>query len=453
MKHCIYFIIFLFSVSCQRNADTINLNQQIQQLHDKGLFNGAIIVTDDDDIVLSKGFGYANFEAQIPFETNTSMDTGSITKNFTAFAMMLLADSKEIDLDTTVSSFIQEFPYSSITIRHLLEQTSGIVSDDYVFERVQHGVPITNNTFLDFLVKDIPSLEFTPGSQFMYNGFNHRLLATLIETISEDSYEDFIRVNIAEPLDLENWFLRPASLKDLPSDRALGYSKTVDSLFVSDSEDFEGFYGDCNLFFSAEDLSKWSKSFIVNSLYPDGKLNEALSTKTGLSEFNILHWYKLTNQEKYHFTGDWKGFYAMVYYDIDKKRSIVYLTNTNMPHWLRPALMRNINHLLDNGRFPDWNHPQALELTKREIIGNYQLKKEQQIHIIEDESSLKINTNNKTVSLFKLKSNMYYAPAIDLWIWFAKDDNKSLKIYSSSIYELNEGVKNSSQQRTELKNK
>lgn len=446
MKHCIYFIIVLFAVSCQRNADTINLNQQLQQLHDKGLFNGAIIVTEGDDIVLSKGFGYANFEAQIPFETNTSMDTGSITKNFTALAMMLLADSKEIDLDTPVSSFIHQFPYSSITIRHLLEQTSGIVSDTYVFERVQPGVPITNHTFLDFLVKDVPPLEFTPGSQFSYNGFNYRLLAILIETISEDSYKDFIRVNIAEPLNLENWFLRPTRMKDLPSNRALGYSKTADSLVVSDSEDFEGFYGDCNLFFSAEDLSKWSKSFITSALYPNGQLNEGLSTKTESSEFNILHWYKLTNQEKYHFTGDWKGFYAMVYFDIHKKRSIVYLNNTNMPHWLRPALVRNINHFLDNGRFPDWDYPKALALTNQEVTGDYQLKKEQQIQIIEEEGSLKINTNHKTVGLFKLKSNLYYAPAMDLWVWFAKDDKKRLKIYTSSIYELNEGVKDSSQQ-------
>ncbi|MCW5518159.1 serine hydrolase domain-containing protein [Muriicola sp. Z0-33] len=435
------------SVSCQRNADTINLDQQIQQLHDKGLFNGAIIVTNGNEIILSRGFGYANFEAQVPFKTNTSMDTGSITKTFTALAMMILADSKEIDLNTPVSSFIQEFPYGSITIRHLLEQTSGIVSDDYVFERAQKGIPITNSTFLDFLVEDKPSLEYTPGSEYMYNGYNYRLLAILIETISEDSYEDFIRVNMAEPLDLNNWFLRPASLMNLPNDRAFGYSKTADTLLAFGSEDFEGFYGDCNLFFSAEDLSKWSKSFILNSIYPVDKLNLALKTKSKLSEFNILHWYKLTNQEKYHFTGDWKGFYAMVYYDKDKNRSIVYLTNTNMPHWLRPALVRNINHFLDNGQFHNWNYPQSLELSNREIIGDYQLRNEQNFHIFENDSSLKLNTNSKTVSLFKLSSNIYYAPAIDQWVWFARDDKRNLKIYSSSIYELNEGVKNSSQQR------
>ncbi len=434
------------SVSCQRNTGTINLDQQIQQLHNKGLFNGAIIVTDGGNTILSKGFGYANFEAQAPFNTHTSMDTGSITKTFTALAMMILADSKEIDLNTPVCSFIQEFPYGSVTIQHLLEQTSGIVSDDYVFERAQKGVTITNSVFLDFLVNDTPSLEFTPGSEYMYNGYNYRLLAILIETISEGSYEDFIRMNMAEPLDLENWFLRPARSMDLPSNRAFGYSKTEDSLIAFGSEDFEGFYGDCNLFFSTEDLSKWSKSFFENFIYPVDKLNQALRKKSKLSEFNILHWYKLTDHEKYHFTGDWKGFYAMVHYDIDRNRSIVYLTNTNMPHWLRPALVRNINQFLDNGQLPSWNYPESLELTNKEIIGDYQLKKEQTIHIIENDSLLKINTNNKTVRLFKLSSNIYYAPAIDLWVWFARDDKKNLKIHCSSIYELTEGIKNSGHQ-------
>lgn len=441
MKQCIYFLVFLISISCQRNTTTISLEQQIQKLHEKGLFNGAIMVADGNSIVLSRGFGYANYELKVPFETNTSMDTGSITKTFTAFAIMILADSKEIDLNTPVYSFIQEFPYKSITIRHLLEQTSGIVSDDYVFERAQKGVPITNTTFLDFLVQDAPRLEFLPGSQFMYNGINHRLLAILIEIISEDSYEDFIRRNIAEPLGLKNWFLRPARLRDFPSNRAFGYSNTTDSLQAFGSDDFEAFYGDCNLFFSTEDLFKWSRSFIASSLYPADKLNQALGTKNALSEFNILHWYKLADQREYHFTGDWKGFYAMVYHDLEKNRSIVYLTNTNMPHWLRPALVRHINQFLNNGENPDWDNPLPLKLTNREIVGNYQLENEQIANVTEIDGLLKLNMNGKTVGLFKLDSNFYYAPGIDLWVWFTQEDNKNLIIHCSSIHELFKGTK------------
>ncbi|WP_422083755.1 serine hydrolase domain-containing protein [Ulvibacterium sp.] len=446
MKDCIYLLIFLLSISCQRNKESVDLEQHVQKLNEQGLFNGAIIVTENDSVLLSKGFGYADFERQIPFETDTSMDTGSITKTFTALAMLMLADSNEIDLNTPIHVFIQDFPYRSITIRHLLEQTSGIVSDDYVFDGAEKGIPITNRTFLDFLINTKPKLEFAPGSQFMYNGFNHRLLAIIIESISEVSYEEFIKRKIAGPLGLEDWFLRPARSKDLSKNRALGYTKEGGTLQTYDSEDFEAFYGDCNLFFSAEDLSKWSRSFLANSLYQSHKFTMALKTKSPLSEFNVLHWYNLDNQRRYHFTGDWKGFYTMVYFDIDRKRSIVHLTNTKMAHWLRPMMVRNINHYLNDGSIPDWEHPQPLELKNKEIAGSYYLNENRIARVNNDNGTLKIDINDKSINLFRLDSDFYYAPGIDLWVWFSKDNGKSLTIHCSSIYELKKGFKDSRHQ-------
>ncbi|WP_299529093.1 serine hydrolase [Ulvibacterium sp.] len=443
MKDYIYFLIFLLSISCQRNGENIDLEQHFQKLYEKGLFNGAIIVTENDSVLLSKGFGYADFELQNPFETNTPMDTGSITKTFTALAMIMLAGSNEIDLNTPVHTFIQDFPYPSITIRHLLEQTSGIVSDDYVFNRAQKGVPLSNGTFLDFLIKDKPKLEFVPGSQFMYNGFNHRLLAIVIENISKVSYEEFIGTKIAVPLGLEDWFLRSARLKDLPKNRALGYTKEGGTLRTYDSVDFEAFYGDCNLFFSAEDLSKWSESFISNSLYPGQSLTMALNSKSSLSDFNILHWYSLVDQRKYHFTGDWKGFYTMVYFDIDRKRSIIHLNNTNMAHWLRPTITRNINQYLNDGSIPDWQHPRPLDLKNEEITGSYYSNENRIAQIGDNKGILKIYVNDHSVSLFKLESDFYYAPGIDLWVWFTKDQRERVIIHCSSIYELNKGFKQS----------
>ena len=441
MKSHLYILVILLTFSCQRNEVKFSLEQQLLQLHERGLFNGAIIVTENDTVVLSKGFGFANFETKSPFETNTAMDTGSVTKNFTALAMLMLADSNQIDLNSPVNVFIPDFPYDSITIQHLLEQTSGIASEDYVFEQAEKGTPLTNQTFLDFLINEKPKLEFEPGSQFMYNGTNHRLLAMIIENISKVSYEQFIREKIAQPLSLENWFLRSARLDSLPKDRAIGYTVKDGKFITYDSDDFEGIYGDCNLFFSTEDLSKWANSFLSNSLYPADKLAKAMNYKSSASDFNILHWYSLNDQKQYHFTGDWKGFYTMVYFDLDKKRTITFLTNTNMPHWLRPTMVRNINHYLDDGGKSDWEAPEPLELTNEEILGSYFSKDNQITSIIED--GLKIEIYNRSVRLFKLSSNFYYAPGIDQWIWFSKDENKKLIIHCSSIYELIRGYKKS----------
>ncbi|RKN80122.1 serine hydrolase domain-containing protein [Ulvibacterium marinum] len=443
MKKCVYILIFLLSISCQRDKGNINLEHYLQQLHERDLFNGAIIVTENDSVLFSRGFGYADLRLQTPFDTDTPMDTGSITKTFTAFAMIMLVDSNKIDLNTPVQDFIQDFPYESITIRHLLEQTSGIVSDGYVFDNVQKGVLLSNSVFLEFLINDEPKLEFQPGSQFMYNAFNHILLAIIIENISKVSYEDFIRKEIAEPLGMDDWFLRPTRLKGFPNNRAMGYSIEKGTAQVNDSDDFEAFYGDCNLFFSAEDLSKWSRSFISGSIYPKGKLAKELNMKNSSSDFNILHWYKRTDQNKYHFTGDWKGFYTMVYFDMDKKRSIVHLSNVKLSYWLRPALVRNINHYLDIGGIHDWEHPGQLEFTDEEIIGSYRLNKDQVARIGNHSGMLKIHKNNTSVELFKLDSGFYYAPGVDLWVWFSKNGKANLRIHCASIYDLESGFKNS----------
>ncbi len=438
-----YYLIFicLISLSCRQADQPDGLNEQIAMIHENGYFNGAVIVTERNSVILSRGFGYADFENNIPFDVNTPMDTGSITKTFTALAMIVLTDSNQIDLNTAVIEFIQEFPYQSITIRHLLEQTSGIVSDDYVFSRAQQGVPLTNQIFLDFLINDKPDLQFEPGIEFQYNGFNHILLAILIERISGESYEEYIRQKIAIPLGMSDWFLRPARLMDFPKERAKGYKIRKDSIQAFDSDDFEAFYGDCNLFFSAIDLSKWSNSFISRPLLPEQKLSGALEVKSSLSDFNILHWYRITDTGKYHFTGDWKGFYAMVYFDREKHRSIVYLSNTDLAHWLRPAILRNINDFLDHGRTSDWGEPKPEDLDNEVIIGDYKLSNEETVSIYQKEGNLRINVANKSVDLFKLESNIYYAPGIDLWIWFTKDKNENIRIQCSSIYRLEDGLK------------
>ncbi len=433
--------ILILLNSCESPKEESTIEKQFNELYEKGLFNGSIIVKDSDDLIFSKGYGYANFELQIPFGTSTTMDTGSITKTLRAYAMLMLAKSRQIDLNSPVSNFLSEFPYKAITINHLLYQTSGLVSDDYVFDRAPKGLPLTNDIFLEFLIADHPDLEFTCGSQFQYNGFNHIILATLIEKISGLPYDQFIKEKIADPLEMKDWFLRPVRLDNWPKERTLGYKLNHKKRELFDSEDWEGFYGNCNLFFSAEDLVKWSESFYSKTVISDDKLSNALTMKSDLSNLNLLHWYNLGFQNEYHFTGDWKGFYAMVYFNTKRKRSIVYLTNTDMPYWLRPELVRKINDFIDNGRISDWEYPKPVEVNIEDISGTYMLENNQLLGLQNNDNELKIQIDKNSFSLFKLDSHIYYAPGIDLWLWFSKDDNQNLIIHCSSIYYLKKGKK------------
>lgn len=405
----------------------------INQLYEQGDFNGAIIISENNELVYSNGFGYADFDKQIPFKKSTTMDAGSLTKTFTALSIHMLKQENLLSLDDFVVDHISSFPYHDIKIKHLINHTSGLVSEDFVFYQSEEGRVLNNDFFLQTLKDSVPVLYYHPGSQFQYNGINYILLAMIIESISGTSFDEFIREKIAQPLGMKDWFLRPARLSDWTKDRTKGYKIISDSLTTSDSEDFEGFYGDCNLFFSAEDLLKWSQSFYLNTLIDKKELDELLQSKESFSSLNALHWYSFESKNQFHFTGHWKGFYTMVYFDIKRKRSIVYLSNTSMDYWLRPQLVTAVLKIL-NGKYKALNIPDPVYPPVEYRNATYVLESTDTINMKEENERLNITIDSVTYDLYLLDNTFFYVPATDWWIWFTNTSDKDFTIHCTNIY-------------------
>ena len=369
----------------------------------------------------------------VPFETSTTMDAGSMAKTFTALSILMLEEENRLSLNDPVVDHITSFPYDEIKIKHLIGQTSGLVPEDFVFHQAEEGKVLTNDFFLQKLADSVPSLSFEPGSRVQYNGINHILLALIIENLSGASFDEFIRYHIAEPLEMNEWFLRPARLSDWSKDRTKGYKKIGDSLTISDSEDFEGFYGDCNLFFSAEDLLKWSQSFYSHTLIDKDQLNELLQSKDSISHFNALHWYALEDTNQFHFTGHWKGFYTMVYFDVNRKRSIIYLSNTSMDYWLRPQLVTTLVNILDDSDEP-LTKPNPVEPSIEYLNAKYHVERLGIIVLSKIGDHLKISIGSNSYHLYEVEEKYFYVPATDLWIWFTNTSEQGLMINCTNIY-------------------
>lgn len=137
--------------------------------------------------------------------------------------------------------------------------------------------------------------------------------------------------------------MRPARFSDWPGERTLRYRSVAGSLEVYDVLDFEGFYGGSNICFSARDLAAWSESFYESPVLDDTMLGIGLALvfldRGQQSGLNLLGWYHSADAQRFYFTGHWRGFYSVAYRDIGKKYSIAYVSNNNMPYWLRPALV------------------------------------------------------------------------------------------------------------------
>src|SRR5260221_6309400 len=198
--------VLLSAVSLAQNnvvtpaKDNVQRMEQIVQSYVPQRFMGTVLVARDGNVILSKGYGSANLEWEIPNAPNTKFRLGSITKQFTAASILLLEERGKLKTDDLVKKYMPDAPaaWDKITIFHLLTHTSGIPSftsfPDY---RSREAAPITPEKLVEWF-RDKP-LDFQPGEKWMYNNSAYVLLGYLIEKISGQTYSDFLHQNIFTP--------------------------------------------------------------------------------------------------------------------------------------------------------------------------------------------------------------------------------------------------------------
>jgi D-alanyl-D-alanine carboxypeptidase len=164
-----------------------------------------VIVTKDGKTLLRKGYGLANVEQKLPLQPDMTMRLGSITKQFTAVAILMLAEQGKLSLDDELGRFLPDYPApgKKVTIAQLLNHTSGVAS--YTGMR-----SFPSEMHKDFTVaqmidrfKDLP-LDFAPGQDWIYSNSGYFLLGAIIEKVSGKPYADFMAEQIFKPLAMEN---------------------------------------------------------------------------------------------------------------------------------------------------------------------------------------------------------------------------------------------------------
>jgi len=181
--------------------------EKVRELWDiihESQFNGVISIEYDTNPLLSEGFGMANFEHQVPNTTKTRFRIASITKQFTAVAILQLVDRGFLKLHDPITLVLPNFPNGDqITIHHILTHTSGIPNFalEMDFYDVLHAESV-EDALIDLFMNE--PLQFDPGSQFAYSISGFLVLGKIIEKITGISYEEYIRINIFEPLGMLN---------------------------------------------------------------------------------------------------------------------------------------------------------------------------------------------------------------------------------------------------------
>lgn len=242
----------------------------------KGNFAGAVLVAQKGKILISKGIGLANFEHDVPNKPNTKFRIGSITKQFTAAAILQLQEQGKLNVQDPISKYVPDSPetWKGVTIHHLLTHTSGIPSytdtPAYVKGMREKAKP------LDFIkrFRDLP-LEFEPGSKMKYDNSGYFLLGIIIEQASGKSYETYLKENIFNKADMQDsgYDWDTTILKN----RAAGYEGTGKDMRNAAYLDMSQPYAAGSLYSTVEDLYRWDRALNAEKILAKKSL-EAMYT-------------------------------------------------------------------------------------------------------------------------------------------------------------------------------
>jgi len=226
-------------------------------------------------VVLEKGYGMANIELDVANGPDTKFRLGSITKQFTATAILQLEEQGKLSVNDAACKYIAECPASwkAITIRQLLSHTSGIRSytDDPAFMKPKFmRIPLTPVEIL-MLSKDKP-LEFQPGEKWKYDNSGYIFLGVIIEKVSGEKYGAYLQKHIFGPLEMRGSGYDDT--REILKNRAAGYSSTGNGFHNADYLDMSLPYAAGSLYSTVRDLYRWDRA-----LYTDRVLRKASREK------------------------------------------------------------------------------------------------------------------------------------------------------------------------------
>ncbi|MCB1024988.1 MAG: serine hydrolase, partial [Acidobacteria bacterium] len=292
-----------------------------------------VAVVKEGKIIHNKGYGLADLEHKIPINSNSVFAVASISKQFTAFSILLLADEGKLSIDNDVRKYIPELADfgNTITLRHLLNHTSGLREQGVLFEMAGWRYDdITTNEQNLKLVSRQKELNFKPGTKFEYSNTGYSLLAEVVKRVSGKSFGEFTKQRIFDPLGMDNSSF-PDDYRDVIPNRVASYNVSSEGYVRSILN--STVVGSSGLVTTAEDLSKWATNFedpkagnakIIEQMKIQGILNSGEKTNYAMGQ--VVQPYK--GLETFGHGGTTAGFKTFLLRIPSQKLSVIVFANS-----------------------------------------------------------------------------------------------------------------------------
>jgi len=256
-------------------------------LRSKDAPGGAVLVIKNGQIVFQQGYGVTDLHSLHEIDAHTNFRLASVTKQFTATAVMLLVEDGKLHYDDDrVTDILPEFADygKSITIRNLLNHTSGLqdYEDLMVNDRPGDEIPQIKDAGVLDLLKKQKGTKFAPGSQWDYSNSGYALLAMIVEKVSGRPFGLFLLDRIFAPVGMRNTLAYEKGTNKVLN-RAYGHTKADDGWHETDQSPTSAVLGDGGIYSSIEDMARWDQSLERHSLLSESKMRPALTPATSLS--------------------------------------------------------------------------------------------------------------------------------------------------------------------------
>lgn len=258
---CLSFVISFLKAQNLPSAVISQIDSLFQEFNTLNTPGCAIGIVRNDSLIYAKGYGLANLEYDIPITPKTIFYLASVSKQFTAYSILLLAKAGKLNLEDNILNHLSWFPdlKRKITIKHLLNHTSGIRDDLSMasFGGLGDGSIVSQQLAIQYIKKS-KALNYEPGEKYLYSNSNYVLLAEIVKERSGQSFKAFTDSALFKPLGMENSFFLDQPY-ELIKNRAASYYKNANGFVNALHNVFT--LGDGGMFSNIEDLSRWVMNF------------------------------------------------------------------------------------------------------------------------------------------------------------------------------------------------
>jgi CubicO group peptidase (beta-lactamase class C family) len=309
-----------------------SLLKRINKRHD---FHGSLLVAKNGKILYDDQIGYADFKKKEPLNEASVFQLASVSKQFTAAAIMLLYERGQIQLRDTVNNYFPDFPFKHVTIENLLNHTSGLPRYFWVAEHEweQEKAP-TNKEMMTLLESSKVQRYFKPGRNFDYSNTGYFVLASIVEKVSGNSFSAFVKKNIFDPLEMKDSFVLNSENESIIKSHLDGYrlyrgwrhlkiNSTVNDAIV----------GDKNVYSTSNDLLKWTLGLNSGKLLSKESLDLMYSKGETIYGRKVPYGFgfRIDSKDKnaiYHH-GKWNGFSTGLTQYLDDDLVVIILEHTS----------------------------------------------------------------------------------------------------------------------------